>query len=204
MTATRPSRRGSALVVVLLALTGCSAAMSSNAASGPSSSGERSDTDVVWPLKFKAHYFDAYCFSTYGCKVVYRGRLRALYPDDELRPSSEALGDKYPNILTAGMGPIPNFPPPAKVTWRSKDGTPLEAEVDIGEIFRDELIRHNVARDDATPNATSGLPQIILEVNDRTINVYMRAMVWLKQPRRPGNPHSNFQDDLIRVFSRTY
>lgn len=206
MTATRPSRRGSALVVVLLALTGCSAAMSSNAASGSSSSGERFDTDVVWPLKFKAHYFDAYCFSTYGCKVVYRGRLRALYPDDELRPSSEALGDKYPNILTAGMGPIPNFPPPAKVTWRSKDGTPLEAEVDIGEIFKDGLIRHNLRQDEISERGIGpgALPGIILEVNDRTINVYMRAHISTRELQKPGNRYSDFRADLIKVYSRRY
>ncbi|GHE40231.1 hypothetical protein GCM10007167_22940 [Vulcaniibacterium thermophilum] len=202
MTASRRSRYGSALMAVSLALTGCSAAMSSTAATSPTA--REPDDGVEWPLKFKAHYFDAYCFSTYGCKVHYRGRLRVDHPDDELQPSSEALGDKYPDILDAGMGPIPNFPPPAKVSWRAKDGTPLEAEVDIGEIFRDELIRHHVAREDATPNATSGAPGIILEVNDRTINVYMRAMIWLKQPRDPERPHSNYRDDIIKVFSRTY
>jgi hypothetical protein len=106
--------------------------------------------------------------------------------------------------MRAGWGPIANFPPPATVTWRSKDGSSHEAEIDIGEIFKDELIRHNVAREDAMDPASSGMPNIILEVNDRTINVYMRAMIWLKEPRLPGRPHSDYQDDLIKVFSRNY
>lgn len=88
MTASRRSRYGSALMAVSLALTGCSAAMSSTAATSPTA--HEPDDGVEWPLKFKAHYFDAYCFSTYGCKVHYRGRLRVDHPDDELQPSSEA------------------------------------------------------------------------------------------------------------------
>lgn len=203
MTATRPSRCGSALVVVLLALTGCSAAMSSNAASGSSSSGERFDTDVEWPLKFKAHYFGAHCFDTQSCQVLYRG---FPHGSDEPRPSVESLGRPLEKLLTAGRGPIPNFPPPAKVTWRSKDGTPLEAEVDIGEIFKDGLIRHNLRREEISERGIGpgALPSIILEVNDRTINVYMRAHISTRELQTPGNRYSDFRADLIKVFSRSY
>ena len=199
MTASRRSRYGSALMAVSLALTGCSAAMSSTAATSPTA--HEPDDGVEWPLKFKAHYFGAHCFNTQSCRILYRG---FPHGSDEPSPSVESYGRPLEKLLSAGRGPIPNFPPPAKVSWRAKDGTPLEAEVDIGEIFRDELIRHHVAREDATPNATSGAPGIILEVNDRTINVYMRAMIWLKQPRDPERPHSNYRDDIIKVFSRTY
>lgn len=167
------------------------------------SAGSYSNVNPEWPLKFRAHYFDAYCFSTYGCKVHYRNMLRVEDPDDKIKIDSGAL-ENYPNMLTAGMGPIPNFPSPAMVTWRSKDGTPHEAEIDIGEIFKDQLIRHNVAREDATDIPTSGTPGIILEVNDRTINVYMRAIIATKELQKPGNRHSDFRNDLIKVFSQSY
>lgn len=158
-----------------------------------------------WPLSFRGHKFDAYCFSTYGCKVRYHYRPAVVDdPDDVLKPTSESLGAKYPDILSAGMGPIINFPPPAKVTWRSKDGTPHEAEVDIGQIFEDQLIRHNVPRQEISTEGSLPLPEIILEVNDRTINVYMRAIIWTKQPQIPGNRLSNQRNDLIKVYTRTY
>jgi hypothetical protein len=159
-----------------------------------------------WPLKFRGHWFDAYSFSTYGCKIFYRGMLRVDDPDDVLQPSSEALGDKYPNILAAGMGPITNFPPPAKVTWRARDGTPLEADVDIGWIFKDQLIRHNLKRDEIAEEGIGpgAIPEIILEVNDRTINVYMRAHISTKALQKPGNRYSDFRNDLIKVYSHTY
>ena len=174
------------------------------AASAGLPDGHYTNVGAEWPLKFRAHKFGVSTYSTYGCRVEYGGRVRADDPEERLQSSSEALGSRYPNNMTAGMGPIPNFPPAATVTWRSKDGTALQAEVDIGRIFEDELIRHHVAREDALDPASSGTPGIILEVNDRTINVYMRDMIALKKPRFPDRPHSDFRDDLIKVFSRTY
>ena len=49
-----------------------------------------------------------------------------------------------------------------------------------------------------------GDPDIILEVNDRTINVYMRAFVPTRELQIPGNKYSGFRDDLILAWSRTY
>lgn len=155
-----------------------------------------------WPLKFSGHNFGAHCFDTQRCKILYRG-----FPHghkDEPAPSVASYGRPLEKLLSAGRGPIPNFPPPAEVTWRSKDGTPLEAEVDIGEIFKDQLIRHNVLREDISTEGSLPLPDIILEVNDRTINVYMRATIWTKEPQIPGNHLSNQRNDLIKVYSHTY
>src|SRR3546814_8034219 len=42
-------------------------------------------------------------------------------PDDELQSSSEAIGAKYPNNMSASYSSVANFLPPAIVTWRSKD-----------------------------------------------------------------------------------
>src|SRR3546814_10785958 len=90
------------------------------------------------------------------------------------------------------------------VTWRSKDGTPHHAEVDIGDIFKDRLIRHNLQREEISETSSISHPGIILEVNDRTINVYMRARIPTKELQIPGNKYSDFRNDLIKVFSRTY
>lgn len=188
-----------------VATTGCHASMGQSSSAGPSSAlpeGHYTNVGAEWPLKFRAHYFGGHCFDTQSCVILYRGFRHGS--KDEPSPSVASYGRPLDKLLSAGRGPIPNFPPPAHVTWRSKDGTPLEAEIDIGEIFRDELIRHRVSREDALDPATSGTPGIILEVNDRTINVYMRDMIALKKPQFPDRPHSDFRDDLIKVFSRTY
>jgi hypothetical protein len=190
--------------LISVATTGCHATMSTPPPSSTpteSPEGGYSNVGAEWPLKFRAHYFGAHCFDTQTCVIVYRG---FRHGSDDPAPSVSSYGRPLDKLLSAGRGPIPNFPPPARVTWRSKDGTPLEAEIDISEIFRDELIRHHVAREDALDPASSGTPGIILEVNDRNINVYMRAHISTKALQKPGNKHSDFRNDLIKVFSRSY
>jgi hypothetical protein len=198
--------RTAALLCALL-FAGCQPVMTTSAMpshdASPSDDGSYSNYPAVWPLKFRGHQFGAFSYSTYGCKVYYRGMPQLDEPDDVLQISSDSVAN-YPSNLNGSWGPITNFPPPAKVTWRSKDGTPHEAEVDLGEIFKDQLIRHNVPRDEASDPATDGLPEIILEVNDRTINVYMRATIWTKEEQIPGNRFSRSRNDLIKVYSRSY
>ncbi|MCD9028992.1 hypothetical protein LDO26_12355 [Luteimonas sp. BDR2-5] len=170
----------------------------------PSSRTTRADNTVAdWPLKFVQHNFGAFCYSTYGCRISYGG-YRRMEPDDKLAISSESLGDRYPRNLGGGYLGIMDFPPPAQVRWRSKDGTEHEAVVDIGEIFKDRLILHDVPRGDIREGVSILNPEIVLEVNDRTINVYMRAFIPTKELQIPGNPHSGHRDDLILAWSRTY
>lgn len=204
MTASRRFRYGSALVAVSLVLTGCSAAMTSTPAS-ERSAGIRDAHGVEWPLKFKSHYFGAACFNTQSCIVLYRDFPHGA-TNERPSPSVESTGRSLDQLLVASRGPIPNFPPPAKVTWSSKDGASHEAHIDIAQIFRDELIRHNLTREDIPDStlASDHSPGIILEVNDRTINVYMRAHISTKELQEPGNRYSDFRDDLIKVFSRSY
>ncbi len=158
-------------------------------------------TVADWPLRFGGHYFDTACYSTYGCTVRY-GNYFKEDPDEELRRASASV-TAYPDVLGASWGPIRNFPPPAIATWRSSDGTPHRAEIDMDTIFKNRLIRHNLKREELTENQGS-LPGIILEVNDRTINVYMKATLWTKEEQIPGNRHSHSRSDLIKVFSQTY
>ncbi|MDO4796187.1 MAG: hypothetical protein Q4A28_09675 [Brachymonas sp.] len=176
----------------------------SQATSTHSNSPSASATMWEWPLKFTAHNFSAFTYSTYGAKVRYGNRSYINAPEDKLQISSESLGDKYPDNLGASHLAIPNFPPPAQVSWRSKDGTPLQAEVDMAEIFKDGLIRHRLKREEIANTTNMFTPDIILEVNDRTINVYMRADISTKEYQIPGNKYSKHRRDLIKVYSRTY
>lgn len=159
---------------------------------------------VKWPLKFKEHKFSARCYDTLTCSVWYAGLDQGR---EDPSPPSTKFGPGYLDNWQGGHVGIRNFPGPAEVTWRSKDGSHLEAEVDIAAIFRDELIRHNVPRDDI-PELPDGKyrgdPSILLEVNDRTIRVYTRAMIFTRTFRKPGNPYSNFRNDLILVKTYKY
>ncbi len=159
----------------------------------------------AWPLKFKSHRFGAHCYDTYACKVVYGGRVQRDDDPTELRPSSAGYGPDYQRNWSGIHAMIPNFPLPAVVSWRSKDGTTHEARIDIGELFKDEVIRHNVTREemaDLPGGEFENEPAILLEINDRTVRVYTRTHVPTKGLQKPGNRYSDFRNDLILV--KTY
>lgn len=165
--------------------------------------------DTSKPIPFDRHSFTAHCFDTYGCRVRYAGLqvLTALTnPDDERQPASESLGERYPDAMAgSGILGIRNFPLPAEVTWRDKDGNPHEATVDIAAIFKDQVVLHKVPQGQLKPILTAPIyPRIVLEVNDRTINVWMRAMVFTTVLQKPGNPYSDMRYDMILAYSQTY
>jgi hypothetical protein len=89
------------------------------------------------------------------------------------------------------------------------DGVSHEADIDIGAIFKDELVRYSVANDEIPEGAFPGPgpatdPSIFLEVNDRTINVFTRSFIPTKKEQIPGNKYSDSRQDLILVWTRTY
>lgn len=157
-----------------------------------------------WPLRFTTHSFGAWCYDTIECKVAY---ANLEHGDDKPSPPSSTYGSGYLDHFRGGHGRIPNFPSPAVVTWRSRDGEAHRAEIDIGRIFGDQLIRHHVAREEMAELPEGSFrnePAILLEVNDRTIRVYTRTHVPTRQLQTPGNQYSDFRNDLILVETFTF
>ena len=46
--------------------------------------------------------------------------------------------------------------------------------------------------------------EILMEINDQTISVYMRSWVLLKQPRDPSVRNSDSLRDLMLAWTKTY
>lgn len=165
---------------------------------------EMNDKAPAWPLRFDKHTFSARCLDTVSCDVVYDG---VHHGSDTPTPSAAYYGPDYLKDWNGGHGGIRNFPPPAKVVWTSKDGVAHEAEIDIGQIFADGLVRHYVPREEVAdvPNGQISVnPAILLEVNDRTLRVYMKAFVPTRHLQTPGNPLSAVRRDLVLVKTYTY
>lgn len=161
-----------------------------------------------WPMKFKEHAFKPVCYDTLTCLIDYKG-IRTRF-DKPTLPSSQHGSGYLDRIFSGGISSN-DFPDVAKVVWRSKDGEDHRANIDVGAIFSDRLVRHNVPREQVrnlphgklhADSRISGYPEIILEVNDRTIRVYMRASIPLKGQKNPHKPWDGFREDLILV--RTY
>ncbi len=194
-----------AVVAALFSTTGCQGMASTAQDSPPSASDAKPDNTVAdWPLKFVQHNFGARCYATYECAVNYNRVWLNLGDENVLRPArADVHPDALRNAMTGQIG-IMNFPAPALVRWRSKDGTRLEAQVDIGEVFKDQLIRHEVPREDIPEGVSIFNPDVLLVVEDRTISVFMRAFIPTKSLREPGSPNSDYRRDLKLAWSRTY
>ncbi len=171
-----------------LALAACASTAQLAKEAAMSTAEARSSTNMMpvkdWPLRFKRHKFSVFTYDTYGARVTYAGQVQINEPDSELQRSSASYGSDYQRNWSGIHGMIPNFPRPLEATWRSKNGAAHEASIDFGELFKDEVVRHNVAREDMAdlPDGEySSEPAIVVEINDRTIRVYMRAMVLLKR-----------------------
>lgn len=157
------------------------------------------------PLRFKRHNFQALCYDSIGCTVVYNGHPQVRQAEDKPSPPKPA-GDNDKVWGSTELG-IRNFPGPAEVRWKSRDGTTHEASVDIGRIFKDELIWHAVPKSEMTDfyaGPVAGAPDVYLEVDDRTVSVYTAMFIPTRSEQVPGNKDSNFRKDIFLVWHRTY
>lgn len=202
-TGAAPARQLTAtLVAAMFSITGCQGMATTTQDSPPSGSSRADNTVADWPLKFVQHNFGSDCYSVYDCSVTYNGLRTRSGKDGVLQP---ALTDAHPESLgnaAADQIGIMNFPQPAQVRWRSKDGAQLDATVDIGEIFKDQVVLHNVPREEVS--GSPGTVDILLVVNDRTIDVYMRAFVSTNVEQVVGTRRGYSRRELIRAWSRTY
>lgn len=136
-------------------------------------------------LHFKTHVMYAQRYSasqmevTYGNHAIYRSVFPGSRPEviREKTPADERRDQ-------AGNGQIGlvAFEGPLQVKWRSLDGEPHEAVLNLEEIFKDRVVPHHEdpARIDPTlPMGIAG-PTIVVEVNDRTLSIYMDVHIYLR------------------------
>ena len=160
-----------------------------------------------FPLKFVDHSFEPYCYNTLACTVVYNNYDFNLL--DARKPHGPPRSPDYrDHWWPASHGGISNFPFPAEVRWISLDGVAHEAKVDIGAIFKNERVLYKVSdseiREGMFPQGLVADPSIFLEVNNRTINVYMAAMIPTKTEQIPGNKYSDARTDLVLAWTHIY
>jgi len=203
-------RRAALVVVVAALLCACHPTMTSSSDTAPRYPGapdiDRRYTGTVddWPLFFIRHGFASDCFDTQYCLIAY-GSI--VSENSKPQPSIESFGDHYPAILTNAVSiAIDNFAGPVEIDWKAKDGTPLQASLDFDVLFKDRLtpLPPGVRRDDIPETIGISDPTIIVEVVDRTVNVWTRTRIPMKEAQIPGNRYSYNNDDLVRVFSQIY
>lgn len=164
--------------------------------------------DPWWPVPFDAYNFDARCYNTLRCSVLFMNHQH-ITTKTGMEPSGQPYSPDWKDHWEAGFGVMDKMDvpmPPVEVDWTALDGVERSAVVELDKIFRDRAILHNIAREDVDENWAINhhhRAEILLEVNDRTINVYMKAQMHTKL--HPSYPETHgWSYDLVLAWTRTY
>ncbi len=150
-------------------------------------------------LTFKDHNFGVDCYNASDLEVIYanmkdfeKGKCRGRLPHDKSRIKANTLG------LVAFSGPV-------DVKWKSKDGKQHQYQLDLNEIFKEKQVLHHEKIEDISIKSYSYTPGIYVEVDDRTLNVYMDLRIGLVFPilDKHGNPDSA-RRNVVLAFSKTF
>ncbi len=130
-------------------------------------------------LKFASHNLNIQVYSASDVYLVYAGTPHTLAKGTLAAAKTERDNNRYPNFKS---GTYPTFAGLVEVKWRAADGSQLQTTLDFDQIFKDRKVLH---QDDASRiyknDPTYGDPTLIVEVNDRTLNVYMFVTLRLEK-----------------------
>lgn len=171
-----------------------------------------------WPLRFHAHAFNARCMNTLACSIVYdrfefgnrRAGIFGESVDSPSGPPRENWKEHWTGRYLVRTSDRRTFPGPVEVEWVSLDGVDHRVSIDLNSVFPDRLVLHDVSRSEVrepwleSASLQPVSPDILIEVNDRCIRIYMRAMVVTEAEQIPGNPRSHFRNDLILAWASAY
>lgn len=165
----------------------------------------------AWPLRFDTFSFGARAYNTLRAAVIF-DNTHQLSENAELSPTGEPYASNWKDDWMAGHLIVSDrvFPPPVEVRWTSLDGVERSAEIDLQAVFLERLILHEVAQEDMDPffgrHPAERMVDILLEVNDSTINLYMRSWVRTKHPVDPAIPDGKrvSHRKLILAWTKTY
>ncbi len=162
-----------------------------------------------WPLRFDSFDFDVRCYNTLRCYVVFMNQQLSTHLEE---PSGEPYSPDWKDHWKGGFIVPPDhvFPPPVEIHWTALDGVERSAAIDLQAIFPERLILHEVAQEDVDEffgqHPVERMVDILLEVNDSTINLYMRSWVRTKHPVDPAIPDGKriSHRKLILAWTKTY
>jgi len=161
-------------------------------------------------LTFEKHNIKLKCFDASDLKIVYgnyhtHGLNNREYTPNHVR---EVCPSKKPNddtkFLSGGMGAYSAFEGPLRVQWHALDDRVIDTTIDLDEIFPGKVIPNKEKSNRIYwPIPTTGLPFIVIEVNNRTLNIYSDVDISIV-PEDGNVSNRTSHRNRTLVFSKTY
>ncbi|RMH88597.1 hypothetical protein EBB59_11510 [Lysobacter pythonis] len=173
----------------------------------------RKEPKEPWPLRFDSYSFDARCHNTLKCSIIFDRTQFAL--TRELNgPSGEPHRPDWKEHWNAGFGSTEEFethgfPSTVDIKWTALDGIERETKIDLETVFPGHEIIHDVPREEIDEYRAANERHhawIFLEVNNHTINIYIKALVATNRLKDPSNDHKAIvvRADMKLAWSNTY
>lgn len=153
-------------------------------------------------LTFKTHDLRVELYSASDLHLVYAGSSHLLSPGELARDKTLQDDTKYSGGTS---GSYVAFAGPAQLKWRSRDGVQHSCTLNLDEVFGDRRVLHteDPMRIYKPMPITGGEPTIVIEVIDRTVNVYMFAALQLI-PTDPTAVRRDEREHRTLAYSKSF
>lgn len=161
-------------------------------------------------LMFDKHNIDLECFDASDMRISYGNYkshglyLRKYNHNHERKIARAKVPSDDTKFLSGTMGHYRAFEGPLFVQWHALDDSVIETTIYLDEIFPNKAIPHKEdIKNIYWSIPTTGLPVIVIEVNNRTLNIYSDVDVSLI-PENGDVHHRISKRNRTLVFSKTY
>lgn len=153
-------------------------------------------------LKFKKHNITTRCYGASHARIVYAG-LPHTPCGEKLAREKTLEDDKGYHGNTSGI--YSAFVDPIQVEWRSRDGVSHSQILNLDDIFKEKIVLHKEDMDRVyKPMPLSGgYPTITIEVNDRTLSVYMDVYIIILPPDLNSNKRAGVLNRTL-AYTNTF
>ncbi len=153
-------------------------------------------------LTFSTHDLNIQIYNASDLRLVYGGTAHEISLGELARMKTPKDETRYPS---GKSGSYIAFAGPVQIEWRSQDGVKHSCVLDLDEVFREKTVRHtqDPSRIYRPMPITGGEPTIIIEVNNRTVSVYLFAAIQLT-PVDPNAVRRDECDTRTLAYSKTF
>lgn len=161
-------------------------------------------------LIFEKHNIKLKCFDASDLKIGYGNYRTHGLNDREYAPNHQRdiCPSKKPSddtkYLSGGMGYYRSFEGSLRVQWHALDDSVIDTTINLDDVFPDKIIPHHEdPKRIYWPIPTTRLPFIVIEINDRILNIYSDVDISiLPEDGNVSNRTSHRNRTLM--FSKTY
>ncbi|MDQ1919334.1 hypothetical protein [Massilia pseudoviolaceinigra] len=152
-------------------------------------------------LKYTTHNFASLCYGgVTNVRITYAGSGHEICTRGPGLEKAPADATRVPGFVS---GSYKAFTGMVQMKWRTRDGSELSHAIDLNKEITDRRIPYDhPERVLSTDPLRGGEPTVIVEVNDRTANVYVAATLKVNS-LDPAKRTVDYVDSYRLVYSRT-